>query len=45
MMVKANDRTGLPRTAKDKLLDPAEGEGIGPDRDEPFPLAKTVIHS
>ncbi|WP_405893108.1 hypothetical protein OG272_10160 [Streptomyces sp. NBC_00104] len=45
MMVKADDRTSLPRTAKDKLLDPAEGEGIGPDRDEPFPLAKTVNHS
>ncbi|WP_327313491.1 hypothetical protein [Streptomyces sp. NBC_01235] len=39
VMVKADDRTSLPRTAKDKLLDPAQGEGIDPDRDEPFPLA------
>ncbi|MDX3246469.1 helix-turn-helix domain-containing protein [Streptomyces sp. ME18-1-4] len=30
--------------AKDKLLEPEKGEGIGPDRDEPFPLAETVIH-
>ena len=45
VMVKADDRTSLPRTAKDKLLDPAEGEGIGPDRDEPFPLAETTIHA
>ncbi|WP_369250589.1 ParA family protein [Streptomyces sp. R41] len=45
VMVKADDRTSLPRTAKDKLLEPAEGEGIGPDRDEPFPLAETTIHS
>lgn len=26
VLVKADDRTSLPRTAKDKLLDPAEGE-------------------
>jgi chromosome partitioning protein len=45
VMVKADDRTSLPRTAKDKLLDPAKGEGIGPDRDEPFPLAETTVHS
>ncbi|MFF5304890.1 ParA family protein [Streptomyces sp. NPDC013161] len=45
VLVKADDRTSLPGTAKDKLLNPAEGEGIGPDRDEPFPLADTVIHS
>jgi chromosome partitioning protein len=45
VLVKADDRTSLPRTAKDKLLQPAQGEGIGPDRDEPFPLAETVIHS
>ncbi|MGW2523611.1 hypothetical protein ACWC09_42845 [Streptomyces sp. NPDC001617] len=45
VMVKADDRTSLPRNAKDKLLDPAEGEGIGPDRDEPFPLAETTIQS
>ncbi|WP_230194126.1 ParA family protein [Streptomyces coriariae] len=45
VMVKADDRTSLPRNAKDKLLDPAEGEGIGPDRDEAFPLAETTIHS
>ncbi|MER5348391.1 hypothetical protein ABT030_50870 [Streptomyces mirabilis] len=45
VMVKADDRTSLPRTAKDKLLDPVEGEGIGPNRDEPFPLAETTIHS
>lgn len=45
VMVKADDRTSLPRTAKDKLLEPAQGEGIGPDRDEPFPLAETTIHS
>ncbi|MET9897392.1 hypothetical protein [Streptomyces sp. NPDC006446] len=32
VMVKADDRTSLPRTAKDKLLDPAPGEGIGPHR-------------
>jgi hypothetical protein len=42
---KADDRTSLPRTAKDKLLQPAQGEGIGPDHDEPFPFAETVIHS
>ncbi|MCG7204736.1 ParA family protein [Streptomyces arenae] len=45
VLVKADDRTVLPRTAKDKLLDPPKGEGIGPDRDEPFPLADTVIHA
>jgi chromosome partitioning protein len=45
VMVKADDRTSLPSRAKDKLLEPSEGEGIGPDRDEPFPLAETVIHS
>ncbi|WP_371550479.1 ParA family protein [Streptomyces sp. NBC_00554] len=45
VLVKADDRTSLPRAAKEKLLDPAVGEGIGPDRDEPFPLAETVIHS
>ncbi|MFJ9379970.1 ParA family protein [Streptomyces sp. NPDC101455] len=45
VLVKADDRTSLPRTAKDKLQDPARGEGIGPDRDEAFPLADTVIHS
>ncbi|WP_329544371.1 ParA family protein [Streptomyces sp. NBC_01356] len=45
VLVKADDRTSLPRTAKDKLLQPAQGEGIGPDRDEPFPLADTVIHA
>jgi hypothetical protein len=44
-MVKADDRTSLPRNAKDKLLDPAKSEGIGPDRDEAFPLAETTIHS
>ncbi|MCX4810650.1 ParA family protein [Streptomyces sp. NBC_01239] len=45
VMVKADDRTSLPRNARDKLLEPAQGEGIGPDRDEPFPLADTTIHS
>ncbi|MCT9010786.1 ParA family protein [Streptomyces rhizosphaerihabitans] len=45
VMVKADDRTSLPSRAKDKLLEPSESEGIGPDRDEPFPLAETVIHS
>ncbi|MFL1901227.1 ParA family protein [Streptomyces tauricus] len=45
VMVKADDRTSLPRTAKDRLLQPVKGEGIGPDRDEPFPLADTVIHA
>lgn len=45
VMVKADDRTSLPSRAKDQLLDPAEGEGIGPDRDEAFPLAETTIHS
>ncbi|MFD4561291.1 ParA family protein [Streptomyces sp. NPDC058469] len=45
VMVKADDRTSLPRNARDKLLEPAQGEGIGPDRDEPFPLADTAIHS
>ena len=45
VLVKADDRTSLPARAKDKLLQPAQGEGIGPDRDEPFPLAETVIHS
>ncbi|MEW1771801.1 ParA family protein [Streptomyces sp. NPDC086777] len=45
VMVKADDRTSLPGRAKDQLLEPAEGEGIGPDRDEPFPLAETTIHS
>ncbi|MFE7030017.1 ParA family protein [Streptomyces sp. NPDC057621] len=45
VMVKADDRTSLPRTAKDRLLQPEKGEGIGPDRDEPFPLADTVIHA
>ena len=44
VLVKADDRTSLPRAAKDKLLQPAQGEGIGPERDEPFPLAETVIH-
>ncbi|MFJ7096263.1 ParA family protein [Streptomyces mirabilis] len=45
VLVKADDRTSLPRAAKDRLLQPAQGEGIGPDHDEPFPLAETVIHS
>ncbi|SES03697.1 chromosome partitioning protein [Streptomyces sp. yr375] len=45
VMVKADDRTSLPGRAKQQLLEPAEGEGIGPDRDEPFPLADTTIHS
>ncbi|MFE3855146.1 ParA family protein [Streptomyces griseorubiginosus] len=45
VMVKADDRTSLPGRAKDQLLDPAQGEGIGPDRDEAFPLAETTIHS
>ncbi|MGW3130653.1 ParA family protein [Streptomyces sp. NPDC001123] len=45
VMVKADDRTSLPGRAKEQLLDPAEGEGIGPDRDEAFPLAETTIHS
>uniref|UniRef100_A0AAU1ZTY0 Uncharacterized protein n=1 Tax=Streptomyces sp. NBC_00093 TaxID=2975649 RepID=A0AAU1ZTY0_9ACTN len=44
-MVKADDRTSLPSRAKDQLLKPAAGEGIGPDRDEAFPLAETTIHS
>ncbi|WP_230194118.1 ParA family protein [Streptomyces coriariae] len=43
VMVKADDRTSLPSNAKDKRLEPAEGEGIGPD--EAFPLAETTIHS
>jgi chromosome partitioning protein len=38
------DRTSLPGRAKDQLLEPGEGEGIGPDRDEPFPLAETTVH-
>lgn len=45
VMVKADDRTSLPSRAKDQLLDPAQGEGIGPDCDEAFPLAETTIHS
>ncbi|WP_030669526.1 P-loop NTPase family protein [Streptomyces cellulosae] len=45
LLVKADDHDSLPRNAKAKLLAPAEGEGIGPDHDEPFPLAETVIHS
>jgi chromosome partitioning protein len=45
VMVKADDRTSLPRNAKDQILAPAMGEGIGPDRDEPFPLTETTIHS
>jgi chromosome partitioning protein len=45
VMVKADDRTSLPSRAKDQLLDPTEGEGIGPDHDEAFPLAETTIHS
>ncbi|MCZ4605882.1 ParA family protein [Streptomyces sp. Lzd4kr] len=45
VMVKADDRTSLPGRAKDQLRAPAEGEGIGPDRDEAFPLADTTIHS
>ncbi|MCA1217400.1 ParA family protein [Streptomyces sp. 8L] len=45
VIVKADDRTSLPRNAKDKLLRPRKGEGLGPDRDEPFPLAETTIHS
>ncbi|MER5431752.1 ParA family protein [Streptomyces sp. NPDC002588] len=45
VMVKADDRTSLPSRAKEQLLEPAEGEGIGPDRDEAFPLAETTIHS
>ncbi|WP_445517245.1 ParA family protein [Streptomyces sp. NEAU-174] len=45
VLVKADDRTSLPRTAKEKLLEPVKGEGIGPDHDEPFPLTETVIHS
>ncbi|WP_327699711.1 ParA family protein [Streptomyces sp. NBC_00459] len=45
VMVKADDRTSLPSRAKDQLLDPAQGEGIGPDRNEAFPLAETTIHS
>ncbi|MFJ1609214.1 ParA family protein [Streptomyces sp. NPDC088253] len=45
VMVKADDRTSLPSRAKERLLEPSVGEGIGPDRDEAFPLAETVIHS
>ncbi|MFI6937610.1 hypothetical protein [Streptomyces sp. NPDC050287] len=45
VMVKADDRTSLPNRAKDQLLDPAQGEGVGPDRDESFPLAEPTIHS
>jgi chromosome partitioning protein len=45
LLVMADDHNNLPRNAKNKLLAPAEGEGIGPDHDEPFPLAETVIHS
>ncbi|MFD8736586.1 ParA family protein [Streptomyces sp. NPDC059618] len=45
VLVKADDRTSLPHTAKERLLQPTAGEGIGPDRDEPFPLAGTVIHA
>ncbi|MDQ0772715.1 hypothetical protein QF026_001181 [Streptomyces aurantiacus] len=45
VLVKADGRTSLPRAAKENLLEPAEGEGIGPDHDEPFPLADTVIHA
>ncbi|MGW3312209.1 ParA family protein [Streptomyces sp. NPDC001073] len=45
VMVKADDRTALPRNARENLLEPGEGAGIGPDRDEPFPLADTVIHA
>ncbi|MCX4596726.1 hypothetical protein OG819_45905 [Streptomyces sp. NBC_01549] len=45
VLVKADDRTSLSHTAKDILLQPTPGEGIGPDRYEPFPLAETTIHS
>ncbi|MYX29717.1 ParA family protein [Streptomyces sp. SID8381] len=45
VLVKADDRTSLPRKAKDDLLNPPKGEGLGEDRDGPFPLAETVIHS
>ncbi|WP_406391626.1 hypothetical protein OG806_09880 [Streptomyces sp. NBC_00882] len=45
VMVKADNRTSLPSRAKEQLLEPAEGEGIGPDRGEPFPSAETTIHS
>lgn len=43
VLVKADSRTSLPRTAKDKLLNPEEGEGIGPERCDPFPLTETAI--
>ncbi|MFF7947619.1 ParA family protein [Streptomyces griseorubiginosus] len=45
VMVKADDRTSLPGRAKQQLLEPERGEGIGPDRNEAFPLAETSIHS
>lgn len=45
VLVKADDRTSLPRRAKEGLLNPPKGEGLGEDRDGPFPLAETVIHS
>ncbi|MER7922383.1 ParA family protein [Streptomyces sp. NPDC096057] len=45
VMVKADDRTSLPGRAKQQLLEPDQGEGIGPDHDEPFPLAETAIHA
>ncbi|MFE3851694.1 hypothetical protein ACFXPN_11170 [Streptomyces griseorubiginosus] len=45
VMVKADDRTRLPRTATEQLLEPEKGEGIGPHRDEGFPLTEPTIHS
>ncbi|MBY8887223.1 ParA family protein [Streptomyces sp. PTM05] len=45
VLVKADDRTSLPGTAKNALLNPVKGEGIGPGHEDAYPLTETVIHS
>ncbi|MFI1031378.1 hypothetical protein [Streptomyces sp. NPDC020951] len=44
VMVKADDRTSLPRNAKDSSSTPTRARASAPTA-ESFPLAETVIHS
>jgi chromosome partitioning protein len=43
VLVKADRRTSLPGNAVDKLLYPEAGQGIGPERCDPYPLTETQI--
>lgn len=45
VLVKADSRTSLPTNAKEKLLFPEQGQGIGPERCDPYPLTETRISS